>query len=151
MDGCDDKVELRQNLVVEIERTVPQNVALNSAENANVLQGTLHLADLCSLHLQPRRIKSMRLHRAAAVIGDSDIFEAEFLRRRDHFFERIVPVTASGMAVKCSTQIPQLNQAREFPMVRRFEFATAFPPLRRNAIESERGISFGFIIDRWDL
>src|SRR5438477_11306089 len=99
MDGCDDKVELRQNLVVEIERTVPQNVALNSAENANVLQGTLHLADLRSLHLQPGRIKSMRLHRAAAVIGDSDILDADFLRRRVHYLDRMVPVTGKGLAV----------------------------------------------------
>ena len=42
----------------------------------------------------------MRLDRAAAVIGDAEILQAELLRRRDHFLERIVTIARGGMAMK---------------------------------------------------
>ena len=71
-------------------------------------------SNLRLLHFQPRRIESVRLHRAAAVVGDAKIFEAKFLRGCYHFLERIVPVAGGGMAMKGAAQVLQLDQARQF-------------------------------------
>jgi hypothetical protein len=60
----------------------------------------LQFSNLRLLHFQPRRVEPVRLHRAAAVIGDANIFQAKFLRRCDHFLEGIVSIAGGGMAMK---------------------------------------------------
>ena len=44
----------------------------------------------------------MRLNRAAAVLGDAQVFETERLSRLGHFFQRVVTVTCDCMAMKCA-------------------------------------------------
>ena len=81
------KIELRQNLIIEVERTVAQNVALDSTENVNVGERALQFSNLRALDIESGSIQPVRLHRTAAVIGDANVFEAEFLCRCDHFLE----------------------------------------------------------------
>src|SRR5207302_9853156 len=109
MHRSDDEIELRQNLIVEIERTVAQNIAFNSAENANVRQCALQFSNLRLLDLQPCGIESVRLHRAATVIGDPNIFEATSLRCCDHFLEAMSSVTAARMTMKRAAPVVQLE------------------------------------------
>src|SRR5207248_10545014 len=88
-----------------------------------------------------------RSHRAAALIGDANIFEAKFLRGRDHFLEGIVSVAGGSMAMKGAAQVLQLDQARQFSRLCRFEFAAIFAQLRRNEIESESAIETRFFVN----
>src|SRR5439155_23738199 len=99
------------------------------------------------LHFQPRRIEPVRLHRTEAVIGDANIFEAKFLRRRDHFLEGIVSVGGGSMAMKGAAQVLQLDPARQFSRLCRYEFAAIFAQLRRNEMESESAQETRFFVN----
>ena len=92
----------------------------------------IELSDRGDLRAQPRRIESARLDRAAAVIGDAEILQAELLRRRGHFLERVVAVARGGVAMECAAQIFRLDQARQaFPRPR--------PRIRRNSRAAPAG------------
>jgi len=131
--------------VGKIERAVPQNIALDAGKEAEVFELLVELADHRDLDAQPRFIEAARLDRAAAVVRDPEILEPEFLRRRRHFFQRIAPVTGSGMAMKCPAQIFRLEQAWKFPSRRGLKFAAVLAQLWRDVIEIEGAIEIGFL------
>src|SRR5438093_10691127 len=92
MDGRDYVVELRQNVVWKIERAFAQNVAFNPSKQAKAIELFVQLSNRCNLCAQLRLIDSMRLNRAAAVIGNAEILQAQRLSGFGHFFERVVAV-----------------------------------------------------------
>ena len=87
----------------------------------------------------------MRLDRAAAVLGDAEVFEAKRLRGLRHFLKGIVTVARGGVTMESAAQIFFLDQARQRMIGRRFKFAAIFAQLRRNKIEIEGAIKFHFI------
>ena len=70
MHGSHRVIQFSQNLVTEIERAVAQDVALHSGEQAEALELPVQFSDGRALRAQFRRIQSVRLNGAAAVIGD---------------------------------------------------------------------------------
>src|SRR4051812_32379716 len=123
MDGGDDEIQLRKNFVFKIERAVTQNVALDAGENPEAGESLVEILDRGHLRFQPIKIESVRLNRAAAVIRDAEILQTELLRRRRHFFERVMSIARISVAMKCSAQIRELDQARQFSGSRRLKFA----------------------------
>ena len=140
MDRGDDVIELGQDFVVEIERAVAENVALDAGEEPEVFEFAIELSDRRDLRAQPRGIESARLDRAAAVIGDAEILQAELLRRRGHFLERIVAVARGGVAMESAAQIFRFDQARQRSRGGGLELAAVLAQLRRDVIEIERAI-----------
>ena len=57
-------------------------------------------------------VEAMRLDRAAAVLGDAEVFEAKRLRGLRHFLKGIVTVARSGVTMESAAQIFFLDQAR---------------------------------------
>ena len=127
MDGHDHVVELRQNLVRKIERTIAQNVAFDPRKQAEAIELLVQLSNRRNLCAQLRLIDSVRLNRAPAVIGDAEILQAERLRGFRHFFERVVAVARDRVAVKRAPQIFLLDQFGERMLFGSLEFAGIFP------------------------
>ncbi len=111
MDRGDDVIEFGQQFVLEIERAVTENVALDAGKEPEVVEVLVELADHRDLGAQPGVIETARLDRTSAVIGDAEILQAELLRRRGHFFQRIAAVARGGMAMKRAAQIFRLDQS----------------------------------------
>ena len=57
-----DKIEFSQDLIIEIERAIAQNVALNSTENVNVAERALQFSNLRALDVESRRVQPVGLY-----------------------------------------------------------------------------------------
>ena len=93
-------------------------------EQTEAVELLVQFANRGDLRAQFGFIDSVRLNRAAAVIGDAEILQAELLRGFRHFFERVVTVARGRVAMKRAAQIfllDQLRQANGFrpPRIRR--------------------------------
>src|SRR5436305_14225663 len=100
MNGSDYKIELGQNFVVEIEFGVAKNIALHASKNSEAVRFLVQFPNRRDLRAQFVRIDAVRLNRALAVLRNSQIFQAELLRRRRHFLECIVTVACDGVTMK---------------------------------------------------
>src|SRR4051812_25365091 len=100
MDRNDNKVELGQNRIRKIERTITENVALNAGEQSEPIECFVQFADSLHLRAQFRLVQSVSLNRAPAMFRDSEILQPKFPGSISHFFEGIMPVTCGGMTVK---------------------------------------------------
>ena len=110
MDAGDDVVELGKNFVRKIQTAVLQNVALNPAENLEiVVESLVQFADLFDLCQQSFFVQTMSLKRTLAVVGDSQVFQTEFLGSVGHFLQSIVPIAFVRVVVKCSAKILQFD------------------------------------------
>ena len=151
VDGGDDVIELRQDVVGKIKRTVAEDVALDAGEETEVVELFVELVDHRDLDAQPRHIQPARLDRAAAMIGDPEILETKLLRCRGHFLERTAAVTRGGVAVERAAKIFRFDQAWEFSRRGRLEFAAVLAQFRRNVIEIERAIQVRLFADDRDF
>jgi len=151
MHGGDDVIQLSQDFVGKIKRAIAEDVALDPGEEPEVFEFGIQFPNARELDAQPRFIESARLDRAAAVIGDPEILQAEFLRRRGHFFGRIATIARRGVAMESAAQILRLDEGRKFSRGRSFKFAAVFAQLRRDIIEIERTIKIGFLANDRDL
>src|SRR5207302_4980169 len=110
-----------------IERAVTQNVAFDTCEDAKAAQFFVQLSNRADLCAEFWFIDSVCLNGAAAVIGDAEIFQPQFLRGSRHFFDGIVSVTRSGVTMKRAPQVFLLDQLRQRMFLGSFEFAPVFP------------------------
>src|SRR4029077_16127134 len=108
-----DVIELGQDRVRKIERAVTEDVALNAGKEAEVFKLFVQLADHRELQAQPRLVEPARLDRAAAVVRNAEILEAQLLRRRRHFLERIAAVARRGVAMKSAAEVFRFDQTRQ--------------------------------------
>jgi hypothetical protein len=88
------------------------------------------------------------LDRAAAVLGNAEVLQAELLRGGRHFFERVVAIAGGCMAMERAAQILGFNQSRKFPRGGSLELAAILPQLRRDVIELERAIKVRLFMNR---
>src|SRR5437667_10842783 len=100
MNGSDHEIELRQNFIRKIKRTVAKNVALDSREKPKAIEFFVQLSNRGDLRKQFLLVDPVRLNLAAAVIGNAEIFQPERLCGFRHFFTGIVAVASQGAAVK---------------------------------------------------
>ena len=75
MHRSDDVVEFAQRFVVKIERAVAQDVALDSGEKPERVEGLVELANGRDLDAEPGPIEPAGLDGTAAVIGDAEILQ----------------------------------------------------------------------------
>src|SRR6266576_3390038 len=73
MDRSDDKIELGQDLIRELERPVSKNVALGPGKEPKSIEALVEFANVRQLNAQPRFIQSMALDCASAMVGDTEI------------------------------------------------------------------------------
>ena len=92
MNRSDYEIELRQNFIRKIKRTVPKNVAFHSGKKTEAVELFVQLSNRRDLRQQFFLIKPVCLNLAATVIGNAQILQAERLRSFRHFFQRIVAV-----------------------------------------------------------
>ena len=105
MNGRDHEIQFGQNLIVKIEFAIAKNIALHSCKNPETVRFLVQFPNRRDLRAQLRRIDAVRLNRALAVLGNSQIFQAELLRRCRHFLECIVTVACDGVTMKRAAQI----------------------------------------------
>src|SRR5437773_10917767 len=70
MNGSDYEIELRQNFIWKIQRTVAENVAFNSGKETEAVELFVQLPNRGDLREQFFLIEPVRLNLAAAVIGN---------------------------------------------------------------------------------
>src|SRR6266496_6558902 len=97
-------IELRQNFVWKIKRTIAQNIAFHTRKQAKAAQLLVQHPNAGDLEAQLRFVDSVCLSRAAAMVGDSKVLKSQFLRGLRHFFDGVVPVARSGVTMKCAAQ-----------------------------------------------
>src|SRR5260370_42325190 len=127
MNGGDHVIKLRQNFIRQIERAIAQNVTFNSRKDAKTIQLRVELSNRSDLEAQFCLVDAMCLDRAAAVVGDAQIFQSERLRSFRHLFNGIVSVARSGVTMKCPAQVFLLDQLWERMFSGGFKFAPMFP------------------------
>src|SRR5437868_4499924 len=114
MHRGDDVIQLSQDFVGKIKRAIAEDVALDPGEELEIFEFGIQFPNARELDAQTRFIESARLDRAAAVIGDPEILQAEFLRSRRHLFERVAAIARRGVAMESAAQILRLDEARKF-------------------------------------
>src|SRR5215216_5738240 len=123
MNGCHDIIELGQNFVWKIKRTIAQNIAFDTRKQAKAVQQFLvQCPNAGDLEAQLCFVESMCLSRAAAVVCDSEILESQFLCSARHLFDGVVPVARSGVTMKCAAQIFLFNEFWQRMVFSGFEF-----------------------------
>ena len=86
VDARDGVIELRENLVVEVERTVLVDVHLAAREDAEIrAEFLVKLLDFLHLCEQAFVIETVRLERCLRVIRDAQILQTELHRGIRHF------------------------------------------------------------------
>src|ERR1700720_4235836 len=127
MNGSDYEIELRQNFIRKIKRTVAKNVAFDSSKETEGVQLFVQLSNRGDLRDQFFLIEPVRLNLASAVIGNAEILQAERLRGFRHFFKGVVSVARSSVTMKRAPQVFLLNQFWERMFLGGFELAPIFP------------------------
>src|SRR3989442_12568914 len=102
MNGHNDVIELCQDFVWKIKRTVAQNVALHSRKNAEAAQLVIQRPNACDLEAQLRFVQSMRLDRAAAMVCDPEVLESQLLCSFRHLLDGVVPIACGCVTMKCA-------------------------------------------------
>src|SRR6185437_6932513 len=120
-------IELRQNFVWKIERTIAQNVALHTRKEAKTAQLLIQRPNGCDLEAQLRFVDSMCLSRAAAMVCNSEVLESHFLCGVRHLFDGVVPVARSGVTMKCAAQVSLFNEFWQRMVLGGFEFTPVLP------------------------
>src|SRR5437868_15532110 len=72
----DNKVEFGQNVVIEMKRAVEDNVAFDAAKETDAMKLQVQGAERRLLCAQFCFVSSVRLGRAAGVLGDAELFQA---------------------------------------------------------------------------
>src|SRR4029077_14048711 len=102
MNGRHHIIELCQNFVWKIKRTIAQNVAFDTRKEAKAAQLFIQRPNTGDLEAQLRFVDSMCLSRAAAVVGDSKVLESQLWRVFPHLFDGVVPVARRRVTMKCA-------------------------------------------------
>src|SRR4029453_1072523 len=127
MNGRDDVIELCQDFVWKIKRTVAQNVAFHPRKKAKAAQLVIQGPDAGDLEAQLRFVQSMRLGRAAAMVCDPEVLESQLLCSLRHLFNRVVPIACSRVTMKCAAQFFLLNELWQRMALSGFEFTPILP------------------------
>src|ERR1700719_94359 len=90
VNGGDRKIQLGQNLVLEIEFAVTKDVALHTGEESKAIELLVHLPNRGALRVQCGAVDSVGLNRALAVYCIPKRSQAELLRGASHFLQSIV-------------------------------------------------------------
>ena len=97
-------VELRQQVLVLVQRTVLKDVDLNPAQDAKRRQLFVQLLDDLELLPQPLGVEAVGDRQSGAVIGQGPIGVAQLLRRFGHFTDRAAAVRPVRVAVAVTLQ-----------------------------------------------
>ena len=82
------------------------------------------------------------------MVGDAEVFKPQLLGRGRHFLERVAAVAGVRVAMKRPAQVLEVEELRQFPLLRRLDFTGSFAQFRRDVIEPERAVKLGLVADR---
>ncbi len=127
MHRRDDPVELRQHVVVDVERAVGTNVHLDPAQNPERLHALVHGLDLLPLGLHAS------VAQVVGVVGQAEEFVAATLRLERHLLDRVLPVGRPGrVAVHLATEVGELDQLGKLSRASGSDLAVVLAQLGRD-------------------
>src|SRR4029077_5261305 len=135
MNGRNDVIELCQDFVWKIKRTVAQNVTFHARKKAKAAQLVIQCPNAGDLEAQLRFVQSMCLRRASAMVCDSEVLESQLLCSFRHLLDGVVPIACGRVTMKRTAQVFLLNKFWQRMVLSGFEFTPILPKLRRNKTE----------------
>ena len=122
----DHKVELFENAVWVIERTVREDVHLGSGEDRYPFDGTVQLPDLGHMSHQRFDVEAVTTP-CGGVIGDRHGVETPFPSRQRDLLDRPLSIGGDRVRMKVRPNVVELDEARK-PMISRcVELSSIFP------------------------
>ena len=137
VDAGDDQIEGRQHFIRKIERAVTEDIAFDALENAKIVHPGIDRVDLGLLLLHPFGIQAVGIGCHFGMIGDHQVFIAQFLCRPGHLLYRMHPVAPEGVGVDHPAQIVHFQQLRKRLLRGGLYLAVIFPQLRGDKIQAE--------------
>src|SRR5262249_21948831 len=136
----DDEVEVREELVAEVDRAVGQDVRLRAVEDPEAGHPALESPDLLALCEDASFVEPSGLARGLAVIRVHRRGVTLLPGRVDHGLQRAPAVGPGGVDVDRAFEVLFRYERRERSRRRRFDLSRAFPKLRLDVIEAERAV-----------
>ena len=127
MNGRNDVIELCEDFVWKIKRTVAQNVAFHTRKKAKAVQLVIQRPNAGDLEAQLRFVQSMCLDRASAMVCDPEVLESQLLCSFRHLLDGVVPVACGCVTMKCAAQVFLLNEFWQRMVLSGFEFTPILP------------------------
>ena len=133
-------IDLPKRVVIKIQAAIRQDVALRARKYMGAKPpGRIQKTDLLDLAQQPFLRQTIGLETRLGVIRNAEILPPERLRGRRHLSQRIPAIAGGRMIMKRPAQIRLLHQPGQIGALRPLDFPHAFPQLRRDKAQSERG------------
>ena len=110
MQARDDPVELLEQLVLVVERTVGQHVHLGARQHAHAVDRSVDLVHALDLPTQlvGRHVVAEPVR--GRVVGDRDVLVAPLASGLGHLLDREAPVGGDGVHVEVATDVRQLDE-----------------------------------------
>ena len=129
MDGTDDEIKHRQDLVGIVQRPIHENIGFDALEDADTRQLLLDRRDLRMLRADTILLEAVGVERRLTVIGDADIPIPERFRSTDHVFDRGGTVAIERVSMKKPSDLSRLKQNQQPAGLRELDFAVSLAKL----------------------
>ena len=138
VNARDNEVEFAEHAVGIIERTVSQNIRLDSFQDTKGLAVTLvKLFGLAVLFRDLIQRQAARIMRGYGMIRDAEIFETTLARCFCHRLQCLGAVRRGGMAVKYAVKIFVADKLRQAALCSPLQFVTSFPKFRLYKLKTQ--------------
>ena len=147
MDTGHHVIELGEDGVGEIERAVLEDIALGAAEEPESVEVLVQRSDFGDLLFQTGGVEAVGLDGGFAVVGNAEVFQAQFLRGSGHLGQRTAPVAGAGVVVERAFELLEFDQVRQLIPGRRLELAAVLAQFRLDIIETKQIIDPSLVVD----
>ena len=138
VNGCDDKVALAEDGVLQIESAVRHDVHLDGFQDLDALDLVVRLFDFLEVLSQHTFIETIRDGDGLRVVGDGVVLVALRFARFGHFEDGVFAVGGCRMHVKVTLDVIDFDQFGQAAVFRRPNLTSILTKLGRYPFESER-------------
>ena len=144
MDGADHHVELRQDFVGVVQRTVLQDIHFGARQNVNSQVPVVGGVDLFDMRRHALLVQAVGDRDCFRMVGDSDVLVAKLAGRFRHLFNRVLAVAGRAVHLQVALHVLQGNQLRQLMVFGGRNFAGILSQLGRDEIQLQFRINLFF-------
>ena len=116
----------------------------DSGEQANARNARLRRADFFDVREGAAFVHAIGDGDGLRVVGDGDVFVAEFAAGFAHFLDGIFAVGGGGVHLQVAANVRELDEVGKLAFFGGFDFAASFAEFRLDIGELELGVNFFF-------
>ena len=140
----DDDIQLREDIVGEIEIAIRQDVDFDASKDGNAVDVLVGGANSGDVFDRTFVVESVGEGQVLGVVSDGHVLIAARFGSLGHLFDGIAPVGLDGVHVDVALQIGLGKQLREGVIFREIDLTQILAHLRWDIVEVEFGVNLFF-------